>query len=86
MATRTVRLDDEAESALREIQRATQAPISEVLKTGLRALRDQVRREGGRSAFEIFASLEPAPGGDAVAPSTDVRAGVARALKRKHRR
>ena len=86
VATRTVRLDEEAESALREIQRVTQAPISEVLKTGLRVLRDQVRREGGRTAIDIFESIEPAPGGDAIGPSTDVRAGVARALKRKHRR
>lgn len=86
MATRTVRLDDEAEAALREIRRITQAPISEVLKTGLRVLRDQVRREGGRPAFEVFESLGPATGGDALAPSTDVRDGVARALRRKHRR
>lgn len=85
MATRTVRLDDEAESALREIQRVTQAPISEVLKTGLRVLRDQVRSEGGRHAVDIFESIEPSPGGDAIGPSTDVRTSVARALRRKHR-
>lgn len=85
MATRTVRLDDEAELALREIQRVTQAPISEVLKTGLRVLRDQVRNEGGRTAIEIFESIEPSAGGDAIGPSTKVRATLARALKRKHR-
>ena len=85
MATRTVRLDDEAESALREIQCVTQAPISEVLKTSLRVLRDQIRSEGGRTAIDIFESIDPAAGGDAIEPSTDIRGGVAHALKRKHR-
>jgi len=34
MATRTVRLDDEAEATLRQIRKATGLPISEVLKQG----------------------------------------------------
>jgi hypothetical protein len=86
MATRTVRLDDEAEAALREIQRSTKAPISEVLKSGLRVLREQVRRDGVTSAFEVFRQLDLGPGGDAVAPSSDVRSGMTRALRKKHKR
>ena len=42
MATRTVRLDDEAEAALREIRDATGLPISEALKRGLRSFGDRV--------------------------------------------
>jgi hypothetical protein len=87
MPTRTVRLDDEAEAALREIRRATKAPISDVLKTGLRVLREQVRRAAGaRTPYEVFQELDLGPGGRAIAPSTEVRAGVARALRKKHRR
>lgn len=86
MATRTVRLDKEAEAALREIQRSTKAPISEVLKSGLRVLRERVRQDGVTSAFEVFRQLDLGPGGDAVAPASDVRAGVARALRKKHGR
>ena len=46
MATRTVRLDAEAEAALHQIREATGLPISEVLKRGLRSLREQVKAEG----------------------------------------
>jgi len=37
VATRTVRLDDEAEAALQQIHKATGLPISEALKQGLRS-------------------------------------------------
>jgi hypothetical protein len=83
MATRTVRLDDEAEAALEEIRAATGLPISETLKRGLRALRDRVRQETTRTPFTIFRELDLGPGGHAIAPSTDVRRGVRRALAKK---
>jgi hypothetical protein len=83
MATRTVRLDDEAEQALADVRRATGLPISEALKRGLRALRDQVRDAPARTAYDVFKELEPAPGGSAIAPSTDVRRGVRSAIRKK---
>lgn len=83
MATRTVRLDDEAEAALEEIRAATGLPISEALKRGLRALQDHVRQETIRTPFTIFRELDLGPGGHAIAPSTDVRRGVRRAVARK---
>ena len=43
MATRTVRLDAEAEAALREIRETTGLPISEALKRGLRSLQERVK-------------------------------------------
>jgi hypothetical protein len=86
MATRTVRLDLEAEKALREVQAATGLPISEALKRGLRSLQEQVRREAGRTPYDVYQELDLGPGGYAVAPSTDTRRGVRLALKRKLRR
>ncbi len=83
MATRTVRLDDEAEAALQEIRDATGLPISEALKRGLRSLQHRVRNEATRAPFAIFQELDLGPGGYAIAPSTDVRAGVRRALRKK---
>ena len=86
MATRTVRLDEEAEAALREIRHATGLPISEALKRGLRALQERVRHEASRTPYDIYRMLDLGAGGEAIAPSTDVRRGVRRALRKKHGR
>jgi hypothetical protein len=86
MATRTVRLDTEAEKALQEVQATTGLPISEALKRGLRSLQEQVRREAGRTPYDVYQQLDLGPGGYAVAPSTDTRRGVRLALKKKLRR
>jgi hypothetical protein len=86
MATRTVRLDDEAEAALDEIRQATGLPISEALKQGLRSLRQRIVQEAGRTPYDVYQPLDLGPGGSAIAPSTDTRRGVAAALRRKLRR
>ena len=83
MATRTVRLDAEAEKALQEVREATRVPISEALKQGLRSLQEQVRREAGRTPYDVYQELDLGPGGYAVTPSTETRRGVRHALKRK---
>jgi 8-oxo-dGTP pyrophosphatase MutT (NUDIX family) len=85
VATRTVRLDEEAEAALREIREATGLPISEALKRGLRSLQERVRHEATHTPFAIFQEFDLGPGGYAIAPSTDVRRGVRLALAKKHR-
>jgi hypothetical protein len=85
MATRTVRLDPEAEGVLQEIRRATGFPISKVLTEGLRALQDKLRQEARGLPFEVFAGLDLGPGGYAVAASTDVGAGVRASVARRHR-
>jgi hypothetical protein len=81
-----VRLDDEAEAALRQIRDATGLPISEALKQGLQSLRRQVQEESGRRPYDWYRQLELGPGGYATAPSTETRRGVAAALRKKHRR
>ena len=83
MATRTVRLDDEAEAALEEIRKATGLPISEALKQGLRTLRERVGQESRLTPFDVYRQLDLGPGGYAVAPSTRTRQGVVSAIRRK---
>jgi hypothetical protein len=86
MPTRTVRLDDEAEAALQEILAATGLPISEALKRGLRVLQTHIREDASRTPYAIFEGLDLGEGGSAIAPSTDVRRAVRRAIARKHGR
>lgn len=86
MATRTVRLDDEAEAALRQIREATGLPISEALKRGLRSLQERVKDEATRTPYEIYRQLDLGPGGYAVAPSSGSRRGVTQAIRNKLRR
>jgi hypothetical protein len=86
VATRTVRLDTEAEKTLREVQTATGLPISEALKRGLRSLREQVTREARRMPYDVYRELDLGPGGYATATSTETRRGVREAVRRKLRR
>jgi hypothetical protein len=86
VATRTVRLDDEAEAALEQIRKATGLPISEVLKQGLRSLKQRVAEEAERTPYDVYRQLDLGPGGYAIASSTDTHRGVADALRRKFRR
>jgi hypothetical protein len=83
MASRTVRLDEEAEAALRQVRKATGLPISEALKRGLHTLREQVRQETARMPYDIYRELDLGPGGYAIASSADTRRGVTQALKKK---
>jgi hypothetical protein len=87
MATRTVRLDEEAEKVLDEVRAATGLPISEALKAGLRSLQQQLQNsEPERSSYDIYRQLDLGPGGYAIAPSTDTRAAVRRLLKKSRAR
>jgi hypothetical protein len=86
VATRTVRLDDEAERALQEVRETTGLPISEALKQGLHALQERVREEARRKPFDVYSALDLGPGGYAIAPSTESRRGIRLALRRKHGR
>jgi hypothetical protein len=83
MATRTVRLDDEAEAALTEIRKATGLPISEALKRGLYALLERVTREAKRTPYEIYKELDLGPGGYAIAPARDAKRAVREAIRKK---
>lgn len=86
MTTRTVRFDEDTEKALDEVRAATGWPISEVLKRGVKAIRDRVRSKPARLPFEVYKELDLGPGGYAITSSGNSRAGVRLALKRKHGR
>ena len=86
MAIRTVRLDDEAEDALREIREATGVAISEALKQGLRSLRQQVRDTSRHRPYALYERLDLGPGGYAIASSSETRRGVAEAIRKKLRK
>lgn len=86
MGTRTVRLDDETERTLEEIRQVTGLSISEVLKRGVAAFREEWVRRASQSPFDVYQRLDLGRGGYAIASSTDVRRGVREALRKKHRR
>lgn len=83
MATRTVRLDDEAEAALKEIRKATGLRISEALKQGLHALQERVTLQAGRTPYEIYKEIDLGPGGYAIAPARDAKRAVREAIRKK---
>jgi hypothetical protein len=86
VATRTVRLDDETEQLLEELRRETGLSVSEVLKRGVRSLREEHSRKTAPLPFEVYRTLDLGPGGYASFPSTDVRRGVREAIRKKLRR
>ena len=83
MATRAVRLDEEAEEALTLITQSTGLSISGALKQGLLVLKEQVALYEQQTPYEIYASLDLGDGGEAIAPSTETRRGVQDAIRRK---
>lgn len=86
MTTRTVRLDDETEKALTEIQQRTGLSISEALKQGLFAFRDDMEPEKSTHPYTIYRNLNLGEGGTAVAPSTEAKHHIKQILKRKLKR
>lgn len=86
MATRTVRLDNETEDILEEVRRKTGMSVSDVLKEGVRALREEHSRKAIPTPFEVYRRLDLGAGGYTSFPSTDVRRGVREAIRKKLRR
>jgi negative regulator of replication initiation len=86
MATRTVRLDPEAEQVLASLTRSTGLSISEVLKRGLMAYKQQAQDAPAQTApYELFRRLDLGPGGYARSPAKDAKSAVRAAIARKHR-
>jgi negative regulator of replication initiation len=86
MATRTVRLDAEAEQVLAALTRSTGQSISEVLKRGLLAYRQQTQQAAARTPWEVFRQLDLGPGGHARAAARDAKSAVRATIARKHER
>lgn len=87
MATRTVRLDPEAERTLAWLVRTTGLSISELLKRGLESYRlAALDAPARRSTLQILRGLDLGPGGYARAPARDAKSAVKDAIRRKHSR
>lgn len=86
MASRTVRLDEEAESALREIRGATGMTASQALKNGLLVLRNKILGDRKPTAWEVYERLDLGPGGYSSVPARNAKRGVREAIRRKHRK
>jgi hypothetical protein len=87
MATRTVRLDSEAERTLTALTRMTGLSISEVLKQGLIAYKQNtLNAPAPRSPYELLCALDLGPGGYARAPARDAKFGISQTIRRKYRR
>jgi hypothetical protein len=87
MATRTVRLDGDAERLLEEVRRAKGLSVSAALKHGLLALRDSLAAEGpAPTPYVVYRSIDLGSGGDARATARSAKAAIREVLKRKARR
>ncbi len=86
MSTRTVRLDEESERVLKELQRETGLSVSALLKSGLVAAREQLRAQPAQTPFEIYRSIDLGPGGYARAPARRAKQAIRGLLARKPRR
>jgi hypothetical protein len=85
MSTRTVRLDDECEKALAEIQRGTRLPVSSVLKQGVILVRDRMRAQVSAHPFAVYESIALGEGGYAHAPARRAKTALPLLLRRRRR-
>ena len=83
MALRTVRLGPEAERALDRIVRATGLTASGALNRGLLVLNEHLAEYRTETPYDVYARLDLGSGGDAIAPSTDVKQAVRGAIRKK---
>lgn len=86
MATRTVRLDDEAERLLEEIRTRTGATVSGALKRGLEVAARELREQAPKRPFDIYKTLDLGEGGYAVAPARHAKRAIRQILARKRRK
>ena len=81
MGTRSVRLDEEAESALAEIIGRTGLSISEVIKFGLIEYKESSRHRSAKSPAEFFDTFDLGEGGYSIAPARQAKEAIKTKLK-----
>lgn len=81
MSTRSVRLDEEAESALAEIIGRTGLSISEAIKKGLIEYRNEARNITFNSPASFFEQFELGEGGYTIAPARNARQAIKEKLR-----
>lgn len=83
MGTRSVRLDDEAESALEEIVDRTGCSISDAIKEGLLEYRLKTIALSRKKPSDFFEKFDLGKGGYALAPARQSKSAVKEKLKRR---
>ena len=86
MGTRSVRLDEEAESALGEIMDRTGFSISEAIKEGLLEYRQKAIDLSRRRPSDFFERFDLDEGGYAAAPARESGAMVKEKLRNRRTR
>ena len=86
MALRTVRLDEQDETLLKEIQQATGLRVSEAIRTALRWMGKGVLKNAPRSSYEVYRQLDLGSGGTSLAPAAESSRAVKDIIRKKHRR
>ena len=81
MGTRSVRLDDEAESALAEIISRTGSSISEAIKQGLIEYRDKSRQTPVKTPSSFFEQFDLGEGGYISGNARDAKRNIKEKLK-----
>lgn len=84
MSTRTVRLDDDAESTLKTLQKQTGLSISNVLKQGLIFFAKAQETAATTKPYDIYRELDPGPGDECVPPAAEAKSAVAGIIRHKH--
>ena len=81
MGTRSVRLDEEAESALADIIGRTGLSVSEVIKNGLMEYRESSLRQTTKRPSAFFKNFDLGEGGYSIAPAREAKQVVKTKLK-----
>ena len=85
MGTRSVRLDEEAESALAEIIGRTGLSISEAIKNGLIEYQELSRHRSTKSPADFFDTFDLGEGGYSFAPARQAKEAIKTKLKNKRK-
>jgi hypothetical protein len=84
MATRTVRLDADAERILAEVRKAKRLSVSAALKHGLLVLRDSLAADGpAPSPYAVYKKIELGKGGGSRTAARNAKSAVKDLLRRK---
>jgi hypothetical protein len=84
VATRSVRLDEEAEDALADIRRQSGQSISSAIKLSLISYRESAREAQGRRPSDFFAAYDLGMGGYALGPARDSKRLLKDKLSKRH--
>lgn len=86
MGMRSVRLDEEAERALRDIVERTGISISDAIKRGLIEYRRIALAASSRRPADFFDEFDLGEGGYAIGPAREAKTLIKQKLAARHRR